>query len=465
MKKTKKPFRPWQTFISFLKNVLITLRRHPHRTAVVSLILLGMASRLWIFGHPNQAVFDEVYFGKFVSNYFTHQYFFDIHPPLGKLLIAGFAWLFHFNPSQSFDSIGTVYNGHSYMVLRFLPGLASALLPVTLYGIARRLGLRTATAALVGLAVCFDNALITQGRFILIDSFLLLFGFASLWSYLGWREKPMAWWRLILAAVLAAMAMSVKWTGITFVAMPIIIEALRWQSWPRTAKVLVSYLLIPLVLYVSFFAIHLSLLNRTGEGDAFMTPEFQKTLSGSVYESNASLSPLPLPQKIIELNTQMYEANARLTATHPYSSQWWQWPFMYKPISYWLDGASQIWLIGNPVVWWGSTFGILLSLWWLIKKHFKQHERKVAYFLWLGFLINLLPFVGITRVMFLYHYFIPLGFTILITGLIVNRLSNKQQSWIILAILAGFFIFAPYTYGLPPSLLSVGFRSIFPIIP
>lgn len=460
-----KPTTSWHKATKQLKDALAPLRRHPHRTAVIGLILLGLASRFWLFGQPNQAVFDEVYFGKFVSNYFTHQYFFDIHPPLGKLLIAGFAWIFRFNPNQSFASIGTAYTGHSYMLLRFLPGLASALLPVTFYGIARRLGLRLSTAVLIGLAICFDNALITQGRFILIDSFLLLFGFASLWAYLGWRKTPQAWWRLGLAAALAGMAMSVKWTGMTFVALPIIVESLRWQSWPRIVKALGAYLFIPLILYASFFMIHLALLNRAGEGDAFMTPAFQKTLGGSIYENDPSIAPLPLSQKIIELNLQMYSANASLTATHPYSSQWWQWPLMYKPISYWLDGSAQIWLIGNPIVWWGSTLGMLLSIWWIIKKHFKRHERKVAYLLWLGFLINFLPFVGITRVMFLYHYFIPLGFAILVTGLIVNRLSRQQQSWIILAIMAGFFIFAPYTYGLPPSLLSVMFRSILPIIP
>ena len=33
-------------------------------------------------------VFDELHFGKFVNGYVKGEYFFDIHPPFSKLLIA-----------------------------------------------------------------------------------------------------------------------------------------------------------------------------------------------------------------------------------------------------------------------------------------------------------------------------------------------------------------------------------------
>jgi dolichyl-phosphate-mannose-protein mannosyltransferase len=95
---------------STVKSAIAFLKKYQHSIAISVLLALGLLTRFWLFGYPNTAVFDEVYFGKFVSAYYTHQYFFDIHPPLGKLLIAGFAWLFHYTPTQSFDSIVTRQN-------------------------------------------------------------------------------------------------------------------------------------------------------------------------------------------------------------------------------------------------------------------------------------------------------------------------------------------------------------------
>ena len=53
-----------------------------------SLLALGLFTRYYSLLWPRQVVFDEVHFGKFVNGYITGRYFFDIHPPLGKQLIA-----------------------------------------------------------------------------------------------------------------------------------------------------------------------------------------------------------------------------------------------------------------------------------------------------------------------------------------------------------------------------------------
>jgi dolichyl-phosphate-mannose--protein O-mannosyl transferase len=61
---------------------------------------------------PAQVVFDEVHFGKFVNGYITGRYFFDIHPPLGKLLIALVAYSYGYDGTQPFDHIGEAYHAN-----------------------------------------------------------------------------------------------------------------------------------------------------------------------------------------------------------------------------------------------------------------------------------------------------------------------------------------------------------------
>ena len=52
------------------------------------------ATRFAAITYPHAIVFDEVYFRETALRYLEGSYFFDLHPPLGKLLLAGWAKLF-----------------------------------------------------------------------------------------------------------------------------------------------------------------------------------------------------------------------------------------------------------------------------------------------------------------------------------------------------------------------------------
>ncbi len=43
----------------------------------------------------------------------------------------------------------------------------------------------------------------------------------------------------------------------------------------------VGFIVLPIILYLSFFWIHLSILTYAGPGDSFMSPAFQETLRGN----------------------------------------------------------------------------------------------------------------------------------------------------------------------------------------
>jgi hypothetical protein len=54
-------------------------------------------------------VFDEVHFGAFAGQYIRREYYFDVHPPLAKMLNALGGWLVGFKGDFGFDNIGDKY--------------------------------------------------------------------------------------------------------------------------------------------------------------------------------------------------------------------------------------------------------------------------------------------------------------------------------------------------------------------
>ncbi|MDO8495704.1 MAG: phospholipid carrier-dependent glycosyltransferase [bacterium] len=441
----------------------------------VILLAVSVATHFAFFGHPNQTVFDEVHFGKFVSGYLAGEYFFDIHPPLGKLLFTGVAHLGGFSPEFAFDTIGSAFPNWHYMVLRFLPILAGALLPLVLFGIALYLGFSPVVAFLVGTLTALDGALIIQSRFILLDAFLLLFGFLSIFFYLRFKktaeENAPHFYNLWLAGAFGALSGSIKWTGFGFLALVLVMELFRlwpnfnlfkfWKNHHRHRLAFVLSLIVaPFLIYLAIFAIHFHLLPKTGPGDAFMSASFQKTLEGSRYQSDPAVETEGFLKKFTELNLQMYSANQRLTATHPYGSAWYTWPLMSRPIYYWnkaepMDNNEpqerKIYLMGNVVVWWASTIAILtLALSFLSQTWKRKNSPWVVHLILGAYFLNLLPFMGVQRVMFLYHYFPALIFAIFSLGYLIDHKPNTKTVSLVLIGLAAiiFLTFSPLVYGL-----------------
>ncbi|KAJ2820524.1 Dolichyl-phosphate-mannose--protein mannosyltransferase 4, partial [Coemansia furcata] len=56
--------------------------------AFMAVLVLSFLTRYYRIWDPAQVVFDEVHFGKFASYYLRREYYFDVHPPLAKMLIA-----------------------------------------------------------------------------------------------------------------------------------------------------------------------------------------------------------------------------------------------------------------------------------------------------------------------------------------------------------------------------------------
>lgn len=65
---------------------------------------------------------DETHFGKHASWYLNGTFFFDVHPPLGKLLIAAGGYMTGYNACFPFEKPGEEYGDHHYYGMRLVRG-------------------------------------------------------------------------------------------------------------------------------------------------------------------------------------------------------------------------------------------------------------------------------------------------------------------------------------------------------
>lgn len=427
------------------------------------LLILAFLTRFLFLYLPSEVVFDEVHFGKFISAYFNHKYYFDIHPPLGKLLIASVSESFGFRGDFNISQIGEEYDAFFLFILRFLPALFGSLLIPLVYLLLKSLGGSKKTAFAGAYLFLFDNAFLIQSRFILVDIFLIFFGILSFYFFILSRKQESfnkKWFLfLILAGIFSGFAITIKWTGLGFLvvmALFIFYDLLKNLKIKDFLVKITIFTIIPFLIYFSSFAIHFKLVNQSGAGDPFMSSAFQKTLLGNEIIQNSK--PLSTWKKFTELNMAMYKYNAGVQATHPDSSKWFEWPIMRKPIFYWTKDLAgekaNIYLLGNPLVWWLVALAIPFSLFIALKKSSRKKLSPLIYILLFGYFINLLPFIFINRVTFLYHYLPSLTFGIILSVLLIEKVLKPRRFLFFGFLIIIFLIFlflAPISYGFPVS--------------
>uniref|UniRef100_A0A182V2U2 Protein O-mannosyltransferase 1 n=1 Tax=Anopheles merus TaxID=30066 RepID=A0A182V2U2_ANOME len=267
--------------------------------ATVGLFLLSFLTRFYRITHPRGVVFDEIHFGKFVSLYLKNTFYFDQHPPLGKLMIAGAAGAVGYSGSFEFPKIGSEYDASvPILALRFVPALCGSLLAPIVYSILRQVKLGQSVSILGGLLIILDNALLTHSRFILMESMLLFFaalGILTVLKFLQADPFSARWWTLgtIASASLTA-AVCVKFVGFySYLLAMYIIGRHVWMELPDRRRSNASILLkviaksllivgVSLAVYIGCFYLHFATLYKAGPHDNVMTSAFQASLEGGL---------------------------------------------------------------------------------------------------------------------------------------------------------------------------------------
>ncbi|CDZ98086.1 glycosyltransferase family 39 protein [Phaffia rhodozyma] len=272
------------------------------------LVALAAIVRFWGIGFPDGVVFDEVHFGKFASYYILREYYFDVHPPLSKMLLGLAGYLSGFDGLFDFENIGDKYVDPAaglnvpFKGMRSMPAVFGSLTVGVVYWIMRESGYPVAISAFSAGLILFDNLHVVETRLILLDGALILFMSLSLLSYikfhqLRYRPFSTAWWAwLSSTGFFLACTLGCKMVGLlTFCTIG---TAVVWDLWglldikrshPLTMEHFSKHFLarticlivVPFGVYLSFFWLHFKILNRTGTGDTFMSAAFQETLMGN----------------------------------------------------------------------------------------------------------------------------------------------------------------------------------------
>ena len=401
--------------------------------AGLAVIALFVFFRLWRLNLPGETVFDEVYFPKMAAQYLAHQSFFDIHPPLGKLMIAVAESIF----------------GNTTVGWRIVPALFGIITIPVAYWVSNVLFEDRRAALATSLLIAIDGLFIVYSRTGLMDGFLILFGLVSVgfgWQFNKLRlagETEQDWIYLLLSGLFAGLALAIKWIGAGFlplVAATTFLTMFFVRKKPITFRDfliwLVSFVVLPTVLY---------------------TLPFLANWQSDFWHQFGLW------------HQQSWGYNVHLNATHPYASKWWGWPFLIRPIWFYYknDVSGHILgvdAIGNPIVWWGSTLAVIYTILVLVysalvwklpsQQLLNRKELKALLYALAGWAFFYLPWIKIGRVLFLYHYFASYLFALLLTGFWLgqafkSRLSGFVSVLILIAALAVSLFFLPIWTAYP----------------
>eukprot|EP01102_Stenamoeba_stenopodia_P005695 TRINITY_DN16436_c0_g1_i1.p1 TRINITY_DN16436_c0_g1~~TRINITY_DN16436_c0_g1_i1.p1 ORF type:complete len:589 (-),score=61.91 TRINITY_DN16436_c0_g1_i1:47-1813(-) len=353
--------------------------------------VLGLITRFWTLGYPKSVMFDEAHFTKFISCYFTGEYFFDIHPPLAKLLMALVGNWGISSGNTPIEQYAGDYRDDFYFYLRLLPAFCGSMLIPVSYASCRALRLSRLASCIGPWYLLLDNLLLIESRTAVTDGVLLFFVSLSFFSCIMMNYQTVfssKWffWTVMTGASLGC-SISVKLTALAIIAtvgllqvwdlFRLYIKPALFSSFstpaPRDVEVINSntnvtrtpsktasntfvllvvdaavrgLILLGLIFFIHYLCwhIHFKMLIYNGEGNPFMEPRFINTFLKPppnlpyhcFHEPQKQLetfppgayTPMSTLSAMFHIHKTIHVVNFGLRASHPTASKWYQWPLM-----------------------------------------------------------------------------------------------------------------------------------------
>ena len=109
---------------------------NPSLAIEMAVVFIGsLVTRFNKLCDPDVVCWDETHFGKFASYYLKSENYFDVHPPLGKMMLALFGEFSSYNGSFSFEKPGQEYGDTNYCGIRGFCALLGSAVPPLIYAV------------------------------------------------------------------------------------------------------------------------------------------------------------------------------------------------------------------------------------------------------------------------------------------------------------------------------------------
>lgn len=329
--------------------------------------------------------FDEIYHARTAYEFIHHMTVYEwTHPPLGKVMIGLGILIFGMVPF-GWRIVGTVFG------IFMVPAI---------YIFAKKLFKQSWLATVTCLLFTFDFMHYAQTRIATIDTYVTFF--IILMYYFMYKYYTMSFYDtpvkktlvpLGLSGIFFGFSVASKWTGLyagaglaviffytlyqryneyrmagrnklgktNGIEHKYVIEIFRKNTIITLVFCVVMFIIVPMLIYTMSYIPYF----QTPSGNGLKT----------IFENADSM--------------YTYHSKTVVDSTHPYSSHWFEWPVMYRPIWYFsnsLDnGLKQgISSFGNPAVWWTGIAAVAymaaLTIIIPLKKHLYYGINKTVFF-------------------------------------------------------------------------------------
>lgn len=442
-------------------------------------LLTSFFTYFYRYDYPQAVFWDEPYHIAAAQKYLSGVYFMEQHPPLGKLLIAAGEKIIDANPKDNqfitTDYATNIEPSFSFAGYRLFPSLLAWLTAPILFFIFFFFTKNPTLSALLSFVYIFDNAEIMHSRGAMVDSPLTFFGMLQVLLFLYVQDPRKKKLRKHLAlsflfGIVFGLIMCTKVVGLIFI---LLIPAAMLRMFPNWRNIVLFLGALTLGFIVSFVAVwqmHFTLGSRivpelNNEGFYQASDAYKQILEE---RKTGALASFPVMIRDSLTYIAFYNKGVPrldLCKTDENGSPAYFWPFGARSINYrWekLDSGDfkYLYLQSNPVAWFCGILGVVLAAFFLLSRVLLPTTKplKHGYVMLVFFGMYASYMIAISqldRVMYLYHYFIPLLFSFILFGLVVDSLETIG-SWkltdsrkVTIMTILGLMIFAAFQFYRP----------------